>query len=278
MNTNLVWLITGANTGFGAALTRAALRAGARVAATARRPGTLAALDAGPADRLFTHPLDVTSDESVTAAVEATRERFGRIDVLVNNAGHGLIGALEELSEDEIERVLSVNLLGVMRATRAVLPIMRAQRSGTIVQMSSVGGVVGNPGHCAYATSKFALEGMSEALAGEVADLGIRVHLVEPGPFRTEFAGRSMSFAQPIADYAQTPAGLLRHRFRDQDGRQPNDPARAAAIIVAAVSDPTTPLRLPLGPEAIDRIRAKLTDQLADLERWAPTGLDTRYV
>ena len=114
-------------------------------------------------------------------------------------------------------------------------------------------------------------------LAGEVADLGIRVHLVEPGPFRTEFAGRSMSFAQPIDDYAQTPAGLLRSRFRDQDGRQPNDPDRAAAIIVAAVADPTTPLRLPLGPEAIDRIRAKLTGQLADLERWAPTGVATRY-
>jgi NAD(P)-dependent dehydrogenase (short-subunit alcohol dehydrogenase family) len=140
-----------------------------------------------------------------------------------------------------------------------------------------VGGVIGNPGHALYATSKFALEGMSEALAAEVAPLGIRVTIVEPGPFRTDFAGRSMNFADPIPDYRDTPAGVLRTRFRDQDGVQPNDPARAAAAIIRAVEDDQAPLRLPLGPEAVTRIREKLRRQLADLERWESISVDTRY-
>jgi NAD(P)-dependent dehydrogenase (short-subunit alcohol dehydrogenase family) len=275
MSEDKVWLISGSNTGFGNALAREALSRGNRVAATARRPEAVA-LDGGPR-RVLPLPLDVTDPDDVTAAVAVTLEHFGRIDVLVNNAGHGLVGALEELSDEQIDDVLSVNVLGAARLTRAVLPTMRRQRSGTIVQMSSVGGVVANPGHAIYATSKFALEGMSEALAGEVAPLGIKVMIVEPGPFRTEFAGRSMSFAGPIADYAETPAGSLRQRFRAQDGVQPNDPARAAVIIADAVVDDSTPLRIPLGQEAIDRIRAKLTAQLEDLERWAPVGEATRY-
>jgi NAD(P)-dependent dehydrogenase (short-subunit alcohol dehydrogenase family) len=154
---------------------------------------------------------------------------------------------------------------------------MRTRRRGHIVQLSSVGGVVGNPGHAAYATSKFALEGMSEALAGEVAPFGIRVSIVEPGPFRTEFAGRSMAVADPIADYQDTPAGLLRTRFAAQDGKQPNDPVRAAEAIVTLVDRSDSPLRLPLGPEAVSRIRAKLTEQLADLAAWEEIALDTRY-
>jgi NAD(P)-dependent dehydrogenase (short-subunit alcohol dehydrogenase family) len=270
-----VWFITGANTGFGAALAQRALRDGARVVATARNAEQIV-LDAEPGTVVTTR-LDVTDNSAIADAVAVALNRFGRIDVLVNNAGHGLVGALEELSEAQIERVLAVNLLGAMRLTRAVLPTMRAQRSGTIVQMSSVGGVVANPGHSIYATSKFALEGMSEALAGELAPFGIRVLIVEPGPFRTEFAGRSMTFAEPIADYADTPAGILRARFRDQDGAQPNDPARAAEIIAHAVSDRSAPLRLPLGPEAIGRIRTKLCDQLTQLDRWEPIGANTRY-
>ncbi len=233
-------------------------------------------LEASP-DALLPCHLDVTARDSIDTAVAASIEHFGRIDVVVNNAGHGLVGALEELSEAQIDKVLAVNVRGAASVIRATLPTLRAQRSGTIVQMSSVGGVVGNPGHAIYGTSKFALEGMSEALAGEVASLGIRVLIVEPGPFRTEFAGRSMDFAEPIADYEQTPAGALRGRFRGQDGVQPNDPARAAAIIVDAVSDGDTPLRIPLGPEAIDRIRTKLTAQLDDLDRWEPVGRRTRF-
>ena len=273
---NRVWLITGASTGFGRQLAKTLISRGERVAATAR--DVAAIKDLGQlSDHVLTARLDVTDQETIRDAVEATITRFGRIDVLVNNAGHGLIGALEELSDAQLRAVLETNVFGVAAVTRAVLPTMRAQRGGHIVQLSSVGGIVGNPGHAAYATSKFALEGMSEALAGEVAPFGIRVSIVEPGPFRTEFAGRSMSFADPIADYQDTPAGTLRTRFRAQDGVQPNDPVRAAEAIITLVDRADSPLRLPLGPEAATRIRAKLTGQLADLAAWEEISLDTRY-
>jgi NAD(P)-dependent dehydrogenase (short-subunit alcohol dehydrogenase family) len=272
-----VWFITGTSTGLGRAVAEAALARGERVVATARDPLAVKDLADRAPGRVRTYALDVTDPATVKAAVAGAVEEFGRIDVLVNNAGHGLVGALEELSEEEIHAVLDTNVLGVATVTRAVLPHMRARRSGHIVQMSSVGGVVGNPGHAIYATSKFALEGMSEALAGEVGPLGIRVTIVEPGPFRTDFAGRSMRFATQIADYRDTPAGAMRERFSSQDGAQPNDPARAAQAIMRAVDDETSPLRLPLGPEAVTRIRQKLQRQLADLDSWEAVSLDTRY-
>lgn len=265
-----VWFVTGASSGLGRAVCAAALSRGDEVVATAR--------DVGAVDLpAFVRGLDVTDPASVRAAVDAAVGEYGRIDVLVNNAGHGFLGALEEVSDEQARKVMETNVFGVLAVTRAVLPHMRARRSGHIVQMSSVGGVVGNPGHAIYATSKFALEGMSEALAGEVAPLGIRVTIVEPGPFRTDFAGRSMAFADPIPDYRDTPAGTLRERFPKQHGTQPNDPAKAAQAILAAVDDETSPLRLPLGQEAVTRIRVKLESQLADLARWEPTSLDTRY-
>lgn len=197
--------------------------------------------------------------------------------MLVNNAGFGHVGALEEVAEDDLRRVLETNVFGALAMTRAVLPFMRAARRGHIVMMSSVGGVIGNPGHAAYATSKFALEGASEALAGEVAPFGIRVTIVEPGPFRTRFAGGSMTWAAPIEDYAGTPAGELRARIADQDGRQPGDPVRAAEIIVAAVRGGPMPLRLPLGRAAVDRIRARLHQRLDELEKVADLGTSADY-
>jgi NAD(P)-dependent dehydrogenase (short-subunit alcohol dehydrogenase family) len=263
-------MITGASSGLGRVLAEAVLATGDRVVATARDTEHVSGLG-------FPLRLDVTDPASVRAAVDAAIAEFGRIDVLVNNAGHGLLGALEELSDAQTRAIMETNVFGVLAVTRAVLPHMRSRRSGHVVQMSSVGGVVGNPGHALYATSKFALEGMSEALAGEVAPLGIRVTIVEPGPFRTDFAGRSMTFAEPIPDYAETPAGALRARFRDQDGNQPNDPVKAAEAIIKAVADPASPLRLPLGPEAVTRIRDKLTRQLADLSDWEAVSLNTRY-
>jgi NAD(P)-dependent dehydrogenase (short-subunit alcohol dehydrogenase family) len=272
-----VWFITGASSGLGRTLAERVLAAGDRVVATAR---DVAALDdlAGPHDdNLIRLALDVTDPARVRAVVAEAIDRAGAIDVLVNNAGHGLLGALEELSDAQIARILGTNLLGALSVTRAVLPHMRARRGGHIVQMSSVGGVVANPGHALYATTKFALEGMSEALAGEVRPLGIRVTIVEPGPFRTDFAGRSMEFADPIEDYRDTPAGALRGRFSAQDGAQPNDPLRAAEAIILAVRDASSPLRLPLGPEAVERIRAKLRGQLADLEAWEKLSRDTRF-
>jgi NAD(P)-dependent dehydrogenase (short-subunit alcohol dehydrogenase family) len=275
--TAAVWFITGASTGLGRALAEAVLEHGDRVVATARNVSTLDDLRGATEDDVIRLALDVTDPDQVRAAVAEAIERAGGIDVLVNNAGHGLVGALEELSEEQIQRVLGTNVFGVLTVTRAVLPHMRARRRGHIVQMSSVGGVVANPGHALYGTSKFALEGMSEALAGEVAPLGIRVTIIEPGPFRTYFHGRSMEYAESIDDYQQTPAGALRERFPAQDGTQPGDPRKAAEAIIKAVRDESSPLRLPLGQQAVSRIRAKLEGQLADLRAWEKVSLDTSY-
>ncbi len=275
------WLVTGASRGLGRAIAEEALRRGDRVVATVRDTSALADL-ADPA-RVLALKLDLADAAgreavgSVVAEAEAwARDTAGSdtagVDVLVNNAGHGLVGALEELSDADVARVLGVNVLGALAMTRAVLPHMRARRRGHVVAMSSVGGVVANPGHALYATAKFALEGMSEALAGEAAPFGVRVTIVEPGPFRTDFAGTSMHTATAIADYADTPAGALRSGMAAQDGAQAGDPARAAAAIADAVGDPSSPLRLPLGVRAVDRIRAKLRAQLADLDRTEATA------
>jgi NAD(P)-dependent dehydrogenase (short-subunit alcohol dehydrogenase family) len=272
-----VWFITGASTGLGRSLAEAVLAHGDRVVATARDVATLDDLVGAAPEDVIRLPLDVTDPEQVRSCVAQALDRAGQIDVLVNNAGHGLLGALEELSEAQIHRVLGTNVFGVLAVTRAVLPHLRERRRGHIVQMSSVGGVVANPGHAAYATSKFALEGMSEALAGEVRPFGIRVTIVEPGPFRTDFHGRSMEYAEPIDDYQNTVAGEMRARLASQSGAQPNDPRRAAEAIIWAVREERSPLRLPLGPEAVARIREKLRGQLADLEEWEKVSLDTRY-
>ena len=271
-----VWLVTGASSGLGRAVAGAVQARGRAgqgdiVVATAR---DTAAIADDFADVLR---VDVRDQATVDAAVEHTIRTHGRVDVLVNSAGHGLVGAVEELSDSDLRQVLDVNLLGAVRMTRAVLPHMRDQRSGHMVQLSSVGGVVGNPGHAAYAASKFALEGLSEALAGEVAPWGIRVTIVEPGPFRTAFAGRSIHYADRLDAYAQTPAGRLRERFADQDGHQPGDPDKAARAILAAVDDPASPLRLPLGSAAVDRIRAKLPAQLDDLASCEATARGAEY-
>jgi NAD(P)-dependent dehydrogenase (short-subunit alcohol dehydrogenase family) len=270
----LRWFITGTSTGFGRTLAETLLQQGDVVVATARNPDSVADLgDRFPAS-VIALPLDVTDAYQVRAAV-AKAVAAGPIDVLVNNAGHGLLGALEELTDQQIQDMLDVNLLGALRVTRAVLPHMRARRSGHIVQMSSVGGVIGNPGHAIYATTKFGLEGASEALAGEVAPFGIRVTIVEPGPFRTDFLGRSMRVATPIPDYADGPAGALRARFGAGHGLQPGDPQLAVEAIIDAVRSGTVPLRLPFGASTVDRIRAKLQRQLADLEAYAERAIAT---
>jgi len=264
--------ITGSSAGFGRALTETLLARGEAVVATARDPRALDDLVEAHPGAVLALPLDVTDPAQVRAAVDAALAA-GPIDVVVNNAGHGLVGALEEVSDEQISELLAVNLLGALAVTRAVLPHMRARRRGHIVQMSSVGGVVANPGHALYSTSKFALEGASEALAGEVAPFGIRVTIVEPGPFRTEFLGRSLHRATPIDDYADGPAGALRKRFAEDNGAQPGDPARAVEAIIDAVRSPSAPLRLPLGRAAVDRIRAKLQQQLVDLDACAKVAI-----
>jgi NAD(P)-dependent dehydrogenase (short-subunit alcohol dehydrogenase family) len=257
-----VWLVTGASRGFGRAICQAALDHGDQVVATSRTP---ASVDAFAGAEPVVLPLDVTDDASIRAAVDETVERFGRIDVVVNNAGYGHLGAIEELSDAELRRQYDVNLFGVLRVTRAVLPQLRRQRSGHIVQMSSLNGVVGMAGGGHYVASKFAVEGLSESLAAELEPLGIRVTIVEPGPYRTGFAGAGARFAQPIDDYAAT-AGAAREAVAELDGNQPGDPGEGAQAIVACVHGAAPPLRLPLGEIAANGIRDKLTRQLAELE------------
>ena len=203
-------------------------------------------------------PLDVTDAVEVDQAVAGATDRFGRIDVAVNNAGYGLVGAIEEASEAELRRQLEVNLYGVVNVTRAVLPVMRQQREGHIVQMSSLNGVQGLPGGGYYAASKFAVEGLSESLADEVAHLGIRVTIVEPGPHRTQFTSkRTMAWSTPIEDYEPS-AGATRATLTELHGAQPGDPARAARAIAEVVDASDPPRRLPLGQLAVDSIRSGL--------------------
>jgi NAD(P)-dependent dehydrogenase (short-subunit alcohol dehydrogenase family) len=277
---SLRWFLTGASAGFGRAIADAALGRGDAVVATARNPAALDDLVAGAPDRVLALPLDVTEAEQVRSAVAAA-VASGGVDVLVNNAGHGLVGAVEELTGADLRALLEVNVLGPMALTRALLPHLRERGGGHIVQMSSVGGVIGNPGHAAYAMTKFALEGLSEALAGEVAPFGVRVTIVEPGPFRTGFAGRSMRFAAANPAYAGTPAGQLRARMSDQDGRQPGDPVRAARAVVDVVhgglGGEPAPLRLPLGDNAVRRIGVRLRERLAELDRVADLARSTDF-
>lgn len=276
MTTDHVWFITGTSSGFGRAIAEAVLADGGSVVATARKTESLAELRDRAPERVLVAQLDVTDPASITAAVEEARVRFGRIDVLVNNAGYGLRGALEECDDEQLRALMETNVWGLISVTKAVLPLMRAQRSGHIVQLSSVGGVRARLGGTPYALSKFAVEGLSEGLSYEVAPFGIKVTIVEPGPFRTDFAGRSIQWAESMPEYAPIFAEE-RERFQAQDGAQPGDPARAAAAVLRAVAMDEPPLRLPLGPEAFAGIRATLTQRLADLDELEPWAADTGF-
>jgi NAD(P)-dependent dehydrogenase (short-subunit alcohol dehydrogenase family) len=262
-----VWLITGCSAGFGREIALAALAAGDRVLATARRPETLAELRERGGDRLRTAALDVTDAGQIDTAVQVALEAFGRIDVVVNNAGSGSVGAVEELTMDELRALMDVMFFGAVAVTKAVLPHLRAQGSGTVVQISSMGGQLSPPGFGAYCAAKFALEGLSEALAAEVAPFGVRVLIVEPGAFRTEFGGGRMHRSRTIDAYAVSTGGT-REAVENMDGTQPGDPAKAAAAIVRAVGSDDAPLRLALGADAVEAIRAHHEALAADLAAW----------
>ena len=262
-----VWLITGCSSGFGRELARAALAAGDRVVATARKAEALAGLVDAGGDRVRTAALDVTDPAQIDAAVQTALTEFGRIDVLVNNAGHGSVGAVEELAMADLRAVLDVMFFGAVAMTKAVVPLLRGQGSGTIVQMSSMGGLLAPPAFGAYCAAKFALEGLSEALAAEVGPLGVKVLIVEPGAFRTSFGGSAMHRSRTIDAYAET-TGATRAAVDGMDGSQPGDPAKAAAAIVRAVGAPDAPLRLALGGDAVDAIRGKIAGLERDLESW----------
>ena len=253
-----VWFITGCSTGFGRELAKILLARGYRVVPTARDPAKVADLVEGHTATALALGLDVEKQPQIEAAVEAARRKFGRIDVLVNNAGYGYLAAIEEGDDADIRAMFETNFFGLAALTRAVLPIMRAQKSGAIVNISSMGGFIGFPGSGYYAATKFAVEGLSESLSKEVAPLGVKVLIVEPGPFRTDWAGRSLKTPKhPIDAYAET-AIARRQQTQVYSGSQPGDPVRGVEAIIAAVEQPNPPLRLPLGNFAYDAMGAEL--------------------
>lgn len=268
MNNPKIWLVTGASSGFGRAITRAAIDAGDTVIAVARRTAALDDLVAAHPDQVEALALDVTDTERIETAVADIVARYGRIDVLVNNAGRTQVGAVEETTDRELRDLFDLHFFGPAALTRAVLPHMRAQRSGAIVMMSSVGGQLSFAGFSAYSATKFALEGFSEALAEEVAPFGIDVLVVEPGAFRTGLFGAGAAyFSAENEVYAET-AGATRRMVETGDGTQPGDPAKAAAAIRAALDAERTPLRLPLGADAVDGILDHLDAVRTDITEW----------
>ena len=271
----LIWFVTGASRGFGRQLVELALERGDAVVATARNPAALAS-ELGPHERLLTATLDITDAQAAHAAVAEALERFGRIDVLVNNAGRGLIGAVEETSETEVLAVFENNVFGTLAVTRAVLPSMRERRAGTIVNVSSVGGMASRSGGGIYGGTKFAIEGISEALRAELAPLGIRVLIVEPGAFRTDFhdPGSIRFTERVIDDYAST-AGEFREAAASTNHLQRGDPRKAAAAMIAAATAADPPQRLVLGADALARIGAKLDQVRSDLDAWREVTVST---
>ncbi|MFT4057784.1 MAG: oxidoreductase [Novosphingobium sp.] len=269
------WFITGASTGFGKAMARGVLAGGGSVIATARDVGSLADLVAEGGDRVLPLALDVTDPQAVLASV-AQAEATGGIDVLVNNAGYGFLGGVEESSDEEIARQFEVNFFGLLRMIRAALPGMRARSSGYIVNMSSIAGIRGMAGAGFYVSSKFALEGLSEALQGECRGFGIRVLVVEPGYFRTEFSGRSLTTTiSPHPDYAF----LLRQREKAAaaDGVQPGDPDKALGAMLQAMDSETPPLRLLLGSDAYGFGTDTFAARSAEIEAWRQVSESTDF-
>ena len=268
-----VWLVTGAGSGFGRSLLEAAVAVGDVVVAAARRTSSLDQLVASHPDQVDPVRLDVTDQERTSEVVAEAVGRHGRIDVLVNNAGRTHVGAVEETTDAELRSLFEVHLFGPAALVRAVLPHMRARRSGAIVQMSSMGGQLSFAGFSAYSATKFALEGLSEALADEVRPFGIKVLIVEPGAFRTRlFAGASQS---ETSEAYSGSVGPTREMVSTGDGAQPGDPAKAARAILAALEAERTPLRLPLGADAIDAIAAHLDAVRSELRTWETVARDT---
>jgi NAD(P)-dependent dehydrogenase (short-subunit alcohol dehydrogenase family) len=272
-----IYFITGTSSGFGHALAEAVLERGDSVVLTARKPEVVAGLAARFPDRAMALPLDVTKPVEVRSAVAAALERFGRIDVLVNNAGFGSLGALEEFSDEQLRSQFEVNFFGAVDVTRAVLPSMRAQRSGHILNITSIGGLISARGFTLYCATKFALEGVSEGLADELSEFGIKVTIVEPGAFRTEFAGdKNMAPANPLPEY-----DALLQPMRDYllggAGQQPGDPRKAAQVMIQAVESENPPLRLILGSDAFGMLEPKMQRFQEDQRGWRAAGEATAF-
>jgi NAD(P)-dependent dehydrogenase (short-subunit alcohol dehydrogenase family) len=275
--TSKVWFITGSSRGFGAELVRAVLANGDRVVATARQPQQLRSLIEGHEERARVFALDVTDADAAVAAVQFAVAEFGRIDVVVNNAGYANSAPIEETDPADFRAQIEANLFGVVNVTRAALPILRAQRSGVFVQFSSIGGRVGGtPGLGAYQTAKFAVEGFSEVLANEVRPFGVKVIIVEPGAFRTEWQGSSMVMHEPGPDYRDA-FGVIYEMRRTSNGSQPGDPARAARIIIDVVETPEPPRRLLLGSDAVELALANGAQRNDEARQWAAVSRSSDF-
>ena len=273
-----VWLVTGASRGLGACITRAALAHGDAVVATARNLAALT-LTFEANDALLPLALDVTDEAQAAHVVETALACFGRIDVLVNNAGYGLVGAIEEATAEEVRRQYATNVFGLLNVTRAVLPGMRRQRSGHVINISSLGGFQSFPGYGLYCSTKFAVEGITEALYGELAPLGIHATAVEPGYFRTDFLDAASLVMSPrvIDDYAQT-AGQSREASRQINHQQPGDPEKLAQALIRLVQSPQPPLRLPLGTDTLAALEAKLAFVQQETAAWRTLSASTDFV
>ncbi len=269
-----IWLITGCSTGFGRAIAEAALTAGQRVIATARDVRSIADLES--AGRCHVMTLDITEASEIPSAIHEAAQVWGGLDVVVNNAGYGLLGAVEECSDEQIRRNVETNFFGPLNVIRAVLPILRAQKSGHIVNISAAAAISNYAGFGIYGGAKAALELMSESLRPELAPHGIHVTLVQPGPFRTAFIERGLDRAEPMPEYAGS-SGKFGAFLKHVDGKQPGDPERAAALIVKMALSDKPPMRLPLGKYVVKKVRDTASARLRELEAWEQAATDTDF-
>lgn len=273
-----VWFITGSTRGIGAEVAKAALAAGDRVVATGRKLDQLRAAYAGHGDRVLTVALDVADEAQAGAAVRAATDRFGRIDVLVNNAGFGQLGQFEDVEAADVERQFAINVFGLFHVTRAVLPVMRRQRSGRILNLSSIGGILGFAGASVYCAAKFAVEGFSDSLAPEVAPFGIHVTVVEPGFFRTDFLdGSSVRYgSRKIEDYAAHSAEM-RSTYDSYSHKQPGDPAKLAAAMVELAAAPEPPSHFLAGSDAVEMAGGVIERRRAEIAAWRDRSVGTDF-
>jgi len=266
-----VWFITGCSTGFGRELAKLVLETGHRAVVASRKIDDVEDIVSDYPDTGIAVQLDVTKDDEIKLSVQKAIDKFGKIDVLVNNAGIGYFGAIEESEEDEVRRMFEINFWGLAHMTQAILPIMRKQRSGNIVNIASIGGLVGFPAVGYYNATKFAVDGFSDALSKETAPLGIKVTVVCPSGFRTDWAGRSANNSKIVIDDYKTTAETNKNNIRGYSGKQPGDPVRAAKAIVKAVESENPPLHLLLGVAALKGGRNKLEVLKKDFDAWEDT-------